>query len=260
MTAEYISPTFLDSEPSWWQNLHSKFHDWLAQLTKLQKIAGGIYILGFCLSILGWFWLSQSFKAIEKHLSSQLIENKNSQLASSFVPSETVKSSPSSVTASLTQSKITIHLAGAVKKPGIYNLAAESLLADAIKAAGGFSDDVWQDFIDQFINLAEPLTPNQKIWVPKLKQQNLIQNSNPNQLTDALVSSITPNTTESNVLPELIGINVASKTELMSLAGIGEKRADDIIFNRPYANYEELTTKAKVPASIVLVFKDQLKF
>ncbi|MEJ2745316.1 MAG: helix-hairpin-helix domain-containing protein [bacterium] len=42
---------------------------------------------------------------------------------------------------------------------------------------------------------------------------------------------------------EQININTASKVELMRLPGIGTKKADKIIANRPYANAAELRAK-----------------
>jgi len=56
----------------------------------------------------------------------------------------------------------------------------------------------------------------------------------------------------------MININTASASELDSLWGIGESRADSIIANRPYGNVDELESKAGVPSNVMERIKDQV--
>ena len=56
-----------------------------------------------------------------------------------------------------------------------------------------------------------------------------------------------------------ISINSASQAELEALAGIGEKRAEDIISNRPYQNLEELLSKAVLSETLFSDLKNQLQ-
>ena len=55
-----------------------------------------------------------------------------------------------------------------------------------------------------------------------------------------------------------IDINRASKSELMSLHGIGEVRAQAIIRGRPYARKDEIVQKGIVPLSVYDDIKDRI--
>lgn len=57
---------------------------------------------------------------------------------------------------------------------------------------------------------------------------------------------------------EKIDINSASKDELATLPGIGDKTADKIVAGRPYKSKRELLTKKIVPASTYDKVKDQI--
>ena len=55
-----------------------------------------------------------------------------------------------------------VHVAGAVKNPGVYPLPSGARVVDALKAAGGRRDDAREDLL----NLALPLTDGDKVYVP----------------------------------------------------------------------------------------------
>ncbi len=60
------------------------------------------------------------------------------------------------------EQQIAVFICGAVRKPGVYELAEESRIIDAVEAAGGFSEEA----DDSFINLAAKLTDGMKLKVP----------------------------------------------------------------------------------------------
>ncbi|WP_366936088.1 helix-hairpin-helix domain-containing protein [uncultured Microbacterium sp.] len=55
-----------------------------------------------------------------------------------------------------------VHVAGAVREPGLYRLDAGDRVADAIARAGGFADDAQRDGV----NLARPVADGEQIVVP----------------------------------------------------------------------------------------------
>jgi competence protein ComEA len=57
---------------------------------------------------------------------------------------------------------VVVHVAGAVRRPGVYRLPAGSRVTDAVRRAGGFAGDAYRDGI----NLAARLSDGQQVVVP----------------------------------------------------------------------------------------------
>lgn len=116
-----------------------------------------------------------------------------------------------------------VDVSGAIKKPGLYQLAINSRVADAISLAGGFTDRANKKFLARDLNVATSLSDGMKLYIPFEGEQI--------------------NEKEKTVNSSKISINNALQKELETLEGIGEKRAEDIINNRPFTKLEELTEK-----------------
>ncbi len=56
----------------------------------------------------------------------------------------------------------------------------------------------------------------------------------------------------------LLDINSASEADLQALPGIGDKRAADIIKNRPYKGKDELVQKKIIPEGVYAKIKNQI--
>ncbi len=56
----------------------------------------------------------------------------------------------------------------------------------------------------------------------------------------------------------LLDINSASEADLQALPGIGDKRAADIIKNRPYKGKDELVQKKIIPEGVYAKIKAQI--
>jgi competence protein ComEA len=117
-----------------------------------------------------------------------------------------------------TPQTILVHVAGAVKNPGVYELQFGSRIGDALEKAGGYIDSSGQGLL----NLAEVLEDGQKIFVPfegEIVDYPLVTKSeNPLKKADVKLTPLSP-----------LNINTSTKEELMCLPGIGETRAMDII-------------------------------
>ncbi len=104
---------------------------------------------------------------------------------------------------------IFVYVCGAVCNPGVYELPADSRAYEAVTQAGGMSEDA----AGTAVNLAEVLTDGQKLQIPFQ-----------GEVSGAQVSDNGEVTTDSRV-----NINTASLEELMTLKGIGQTRAEQIL-------------------------------
>ena len=117
-----------------------------------------------------------------------------------------------------------VHVAGAVRKPGLYELGPEARVADAIEAAGGALPKAEVDLV----NLAQMLTDGMKIEVPVSGKK-----------APSVAAPTDPATATA-----LVSINSAGLEELETLPGVGPVTAQAIISHReeagPFASLEGL--------------------
>ena len=74
----------------------------------------------------------------------------------------------------------------------------------------------------------------------------------------APVSFVAAQTATTIPAGELIDINSASKTELMTLPDVGEARSNAILKGRPYRGKDELVSKRIVPDNLYETIKDKI--
>jgi len=136
-----------------------------------------------------------------------------------------------------------VDVAGAVRRPAVYQLAPGSLVADAIATAGGPAEDADLDRI----NKAVPLDNYMQVYVPRRAAPGATAApggaAEPPPVSTAplrMLGGVAPRATSSADSPGLINLNTASLAELDSLPGIGEVTAQKIVAGRPYANVEDL--------------------
>ena len=116
------------------------------------------------------------------------------------------------------QPDITVSIAGAVRSPGVYELAWGSRLQDLVAAAGGLSSDAERTLI----NPAAPLTAGSAVFVPS-------------QQTEAGEVRVS--------------LNSASEGELDRLPGIGPALAKRIIAGRPFSSVDDLVNVSGIGAA-----------
>lgn len=126
-------------------------------------------------------------------------------------------SEPILILPTFTPQQIAVHLAGEVMRPGVYYLPVESRVEDAIKAAGGFSNQADQSQI----NLAARLKDGQKLYIPSLDDSISLESIE----STMPFLEITQNTGK-------IDLNLATQQELETLPGIGPSKAKEIIAYR----------------------------
>ena len=133
-----------------------------------------------------------------------------SQFASVTTTSVEVSSSESGST-------IFVHVCGQVNAPAVYEFENGARVVEAIEKAGGFMENAATDYL----NLAKVLTDGEKIYVPD-KEEAL-------GLNPVNVDTAQGNVADAKDTNTKVNINTASKEELLSLKGIGDSRAQDII-------------------------------
>jgi len=107
----------------------------------------------------------------------------------------------------LSMNEVLVHVAGAVKAPGVYKVKDGARVIEAIELAGGFAKDADKDSL----NLAAKVVDSAKISVP-LKSQTVSSQGGPSSLNS-----------------ELVNLNTASAEQLKELPGIGEVMAKRMV-------------------------------
>lgn len=142
------------------------------------------------------------------------------------------------------QKSVFVDIAGAVEKPGVYDVPTFSRLKDALVKAGGLSLNADRDFFSKHFNLARILKDEEKIYIPT--RDEVLQGYMIDRTTTTVKGIGTNNQADQS---KKININSASQNELESLPGVGEVTASKIIDNRPYGSLEELLEKKVVNKS-----------
>lgn len=124
---------------------------------------------------------------------------------------------------------LTVHVAGAVVKPGVYQLPDGSRIWDAVLSAGGFTAEADQNAL----NLAAFAEDGDKIEVPVFVRVTELKSAPTIEL--ASTSTPTPGVPTETPYPRInfpININTASALELELLPEIGQVRAARIVAYR----------------------------
>lgn len=129
-----------------------------------------------------------------------------------------------------TKSKISVEVAGAVNKPGLFSLNPDNRVSDAIALAGGITKDADQDFVNSMLNQARQLEDGEKIFIP----QKAVAATTTQKATSATTASSTTN--GQVAAGQIVNINTASLDELDTLPGIGPAYAQRIIDYRTQNN------------------------
>ena len=119
-----------------------------------------------------------------------------------------------------------VHVCGMVEQPGVYGLTEGSRVYEAVEAAGGIRDGGAADYL----NLAETLKDGMKLEVPSESQAE-----------EWKAQGIKPAADPEAKARHMVNLNTATREELMSLRGIGESRAEDIIrYRETYGGFQSI--------------------
>ena len=130
-----------------------------------------------------------------------------------------------------------VHICGAVAAPGVYKMPEGSRVYPAVAAAGGFLSQADEGYW----NLAAPVHDGMKITVYTREEAKTAPA--PEALSEGLSGKV-----EGKESGAKVNINTAGKEELMTLKGIGESRAEDIIaYRKKLGAFSDIEEIMQVP-------------
>jgi competence protein ComEA len=116
--------------------------------------------------------------------------------------------------------RVTVHVAGAVAKPGVYDLAGGTRVIDAVEAAGGGAPDADLNRL----NLAAKVADGQRVLVQRVGEAAPAGSASPGGSGASGGGSEDPS--------GLVNLNSATQAELEALPGIGPSLAGAILTER----------------------------
>ncbi len=150
------------------------------------------------------------------------------------------------------ESVLIAEVAGAVEKPGVYQLSTGARVEDLLVMAGGISTNADRIWMEKSLNRAAKIIDGQKLYIPTLNEQ----------MDSASASTFKPYQSNTSVFgtqnDSLININNATLAQLDMLPGIGPVYGQKIIDQRPYSNIQDLLSKKVIPSSTFEKIKEQL--
>lgn len=170
--------------------------------------------------------------------------------------------------------KFYVDVKGAVKKTGVYEVSDGMIIMDVISLAGGFTKNAYQNGI----NLSKKVSSEMVIYVytkdeikktlPVIDNPCSAPTYNICECVEENSSIIVPgksnNEKNENIdsKPALININTASKTELTTIKGIGESKAEAIISYREkngnFTKLEDLKNVSGIGEAVFEKIKDYI--
>ena len=162
---------------------------------------------------------------------------------------------------------IYVHLCGAVKEPGVYQVLEGSRLDTVVTCAGGLTEQA----ASEYINLAQTVVDGQQYFIPTIQD---VEGMNRLDYTNSF-PEVTGNTNTSiaggkanteklseQVTSDHVNINTATREELMTLPGVGEAKAVSIITYREtvsqYETIEDIMKVSGIKQGLFQKIRDQI--
>ncbi|MBD5466798.1 MAG: ComEA family DNA-binding protein [Lachnospiraceae bacterium] len=147
-----------------------------------------------------------------------------------------------------------VHICGAVRYPGVYEVPEGSRLYEVIVLAGGLRADA----CDHLVNQAQTVDDGMQVYIPTVQEaQDGISGENPSFGTEGQTGG------EPENRDTRIDLNRATKEQLMTLPGVGETRAQAIIAYREthggFGTIEELMEVSGIKQGVYDRLKEMIK-
>lgn len=162
---------------------------------------------------------------------------------------------------------VKVDIKGAINLPGIYSLTSSSRVIDVIEKAGGLTENA----DTSVINLSKKLTDEMVIIIytkaevrnfEETKEREATVQEKCNQKDQNALKNDACITTTPNKVSGKVSINTGTVEELMTLTGIGEARAKDIITyrekNGPFKKIEDIKNVTGIGENIFAQIKENI--
>lgn len=149
---------------------------------------------------------------------------------------------------------VCVYVCGEVNNPGVYELPAGSRIYEVIEKAQGMTENAAVSYLNQ----AEVLVDGARIYIPNV-QEEASQNG-AWQEESGMNGGAAEGSSDSS--HGKININKATKEELMTLTGIGESKAEDIITyreeNGPFQSIDDMKQIRGIKDGVLNKIKDEI--
>lgn len=162
---------------------------------------------------------------------------------------------------------VKVDIKGAINLPGIYSLTSSSRVIDVIEKAGGLTENA----DTSVINLSKKLTDEMVIIIytkaevrnfEETKEREATVQEKCNQKDQNALKNDACITTTPNKVSGKVSINTGTVEELMTLTGIGEAKAKDIITyrekNGPFKKIEDIKNVTGIGENIFAQIKENI--
>ena len=160
-----------------------------------------------------------------------------------------------------------VDIKGQVNNPGIYSLKEGSRVIDVIEASGGLTENANTTVINLSKKIEDEMViiiySNEEVnnfsktkEIEKQVIENCTKKDDNSLQNDACINT---SNEESNNNNKMININSATQEELMTLPGIGESKAKDIITYRtekPFTSIEDIKNVPGIGESLFAKIKE----
>lgn len=181
---------------------------------KKKKQMTTVAVLLFFLAAGVWHFIQTSGKEQENRTKLMgVLNTKESETTITLVPEN-----EDSEEQTESEKQLVVYVCGAVNEPGIYTMAEEARLYEAIALAGGFSAEA----DPAYHNLARTVTDGERIYILSYAETKVLT-------TEQQVTGETDINSSSVKKNNMININTATAEQLMELPGIGKAKAAAIL-------------------------------
>lgn len=140
---------------------------------------------------------------------------------------------------------VTVHVVGAVKKPGVVRLAGGARVIDAIEAAGGLTDDARPGDL----NLAQPVGDGQQVVIgSKAAPGGEVRQPSGGSGAEAGGTGAEGGNAGQSGQGQKVNLNTATQEQLETLPGVGPKTAEKILaWRKEHGRFTRIEELQEVP-------------